>query len=456
MSSSSRGLAAAMRPRHLVMMSLGSAIGAGLFVGSGAGIAAAGPGVLVSYVIAGLIVLAVMRMLGEMVAADPNPGAFSYFAGKALGPAAAFAVGWLWWIQMCLVVAAEATAAAQLLSGLWPAVPQWLFALVIMLVFTGVNAAAVRGFGEFEFWFSLVKVAFVVLFLVLGAAFLFGLTPGPSPGLSHLRDAGFFPTGLGGVAAALLVVAFAFGGVEIVAIAAAETAEPAHSVGRAIRTIVWRILVFYMGSVAIMVLALPWDDPALQAAPFVAVLDAAGLPAVAAALGAVIVVALLSSLNANLYGGSRMVYSLAGRGMMPRALQATSGRGVPLAAVAATSLFGFAAVALNYFWAEEVLGILLNVVGSTLIVTWLVTIVSHIVLRRRAEREGTELPLRMWGFPFLSWLTLAAVTAVIALGMTVPDVRLQMLTTFGLTALLWICGALLAARRSGRAGTDQG
>ncbi|WP_349829595.1 amino acid permease [Brevibacterium litoralis] len=444
-------LRSSMKPRHLVMMSLGSAIGTGLFVGSGQVVQTAGPAALVAYVIAGFIVVCVMRMLAEMVAADPNPGAFSYYAGKALGPAAAFAVGWLWWLQMCLVVAAEAVAAAQILHELTPAVPSWLYALAVMLAFTGINLVSVGGFGEFEYWFSLVKVAFVVVFLVVAAGFLVGLTPGESPGLSHLTDGSFMPTGVTGVAAALLIVAFSFGGVEIVAIAAAETARPRHSIASATRAILWRILIFYMGSVAVMVLTVRWDDPDLHAAPFVTVLQVAGLPALAATLGVVIVVALLSSLNANLYGGSRMVFSLAdrghmGRGPIGRAFSGTNSRAVPVVAVLGTSVFGFAAVAANFFFGAAVLGFLLNLVGSTLIVTWLVTIVSHLVLRQRARREGTPLPLRMWAFPVLTWVVLALVLAIVALGMTVPAVRSQLIATALLTAVLFGLG-WLATRR---------
>ncbi|WP_029088219.1 amino acid permease [Brevibacterium album] len=445
------GLRAGMKPRHLVMMSLGSAIGAGLFVGSGAGVAAAGPAVLVSYALAGLIVIAVMRMLGEMVAADPAPGAFAYYAGKALGPTAAFTVGWLWWATLCLVIAAESTAAAQIMAGLVPLFPQWAYAAAFMLLFTWINLWGVRNFGEFEFWFAFLKVAFVVLFLVVGVLFLLGLTPADSPGFGVVTGSSFAPTGISGIAAGLLIVAFSFGGIEIVAVAAAETAEPQKSIGRATRTIIWRILLFYMGSVAIMVLALPWDDPQLLSSPFVAVLDRAGLPALSAVLGLVIVAALLSSLNANVYGSSRMFYSLAREGMAPRRLATLSRSGVPRAGVLASSAFGFAAVALNYFWAESALGALLNITGATLIITWASAIISHIVLRRRAEAAGETLPLRMWGFPVLSWATLAGVLGIIALGMTVPEVRSQLLGTFAVTAALWLTG-LLVTRRNARVG----
>lgn len=442
------GLKAGMKPRHLVMMSLGSAIGAGLFVGSGAGVQAAGPAVLISYVVAGLIVIFVMRALGELVAADPNPGAFSHYAGKAMGPAAAFAVGALWWVQLCLVVAAEATAAAQIAASYIPSVPQWVLALIIMIVFTAINLTTSGSFGEFEFWFSLIKVAFVALFVILGVAYLAGWTPATPP--AEIFTDGFMPTGIPGVAAGLLVVAFAFGGIEIVAVAAAETSDPSRSVSKAIKTIVWRILFLYIGSVAIIVLVLDWTDPRLAESPFVAVLDTAGLPFIASLLAGVIVIALLSSMNANIYGASRMAFSMSRRSMLPAGLGTTNRRGVPVAAVLATSVFGFIAVALNYFWAAEVLGVLLNIVGSTLIVTWVVTLVSQLILRRRAEAAGTPLPLKMWLFPGLTYLTLAGIAAIIILGLTVESVRFQIIGTLIFSVALYFIGMAVTRRQKAK------
>ncbi|MDP0398237.1 amino acid permease [Tsukamurella strandjordii] len=438
------GLHKGMRPRHLVMMSLGAAIGAGLFVGSGKAVAAAGPAVLVAYLIAGTIVVLTMRMLGEMVAADPNPGAFSHYAGRALGPGAGFAVGWLWWVQEALVVAAEAVAAAAILHGLIGGPPPWVWALVFMVTFTVINLAGVGKFGEFEFWFSLIKIAFVVLFLILGTAFLLGWTSAPSPGLENLAE--LMPTGWQGVIAALLLVAFAFGGIELVAVAAAETADPERSVTRAIRAIVWRILIFYVGTVTVIVIALPWNDPAVAEGPFTAVLNAAGMPAVASMLGAVIVVALLSSLNANLYGASRMIFSLSERGMAPRSVSRLDGRAVPVIGVICTVIPGFLAVPATYFWGSAVLDNLLSLVGSTLIVTWLATIASEIVLRRRADRDGTPLPLKMWLFPYLSYATLIGVLAILLLGLTVEATRGQIISTTVLVLVLFAIGTVMARR----------
>ena len=353
-------------------------------------------------------------------------------------------MGALWWVQLCLVVAAEATAAAQIAAAYIPAVPQWVIALAIMLVFTAINLTTSGSFGEFEFWFSLIKVAFVGLFLLLGLAYLLGWTPADPP--AQIFADGFMPTGISGVAAGLLVVAFAFGGIEIVAVAAAETSNPARSVSQAIKTIVWRILFLYIGSVAVIVLVLPWTDDRLAESPFVAVIETAGLPFAASLMAAVIVIALLSSMNANIYGASRMAFSMSRRSMLPRGLRTTNRRGVPVPAVLATSAFGFVAVGLNYFWAAEVLGVLLNIVGSTLIVTWVATLVSQIVLRRRAEAAGSALPLRMWGYPWLSYATLAGIAVIIGLGLTVESVRFQIVGTLIFVVALYVVGIVVTRR----------
>ena len=303
---SARALGAALKPRQLTMMGLGSAIGAGLFIGSGAGIQAAGPAVLISYLVAGTLIILVMWALGEMAAANPDSGAFSVYTAKAYGPVAGATVGWLWWLQLVVVIAAEALGAAGLLATIFPALPVWLMAFVFIVVLTAVNLTSVKNFGEFEFWFALLKVAAIVGFLLVGAALLFGWLPGvQSPGLSNFTGAGFAPSGFAGIATALFVVAFAFGGTEIVSVAAAETAEPARSVKKAVRTVLWRILIFYIGAIFVIAAVVPVGSAGLKS-PFAAVLDAAGMPGAATAITLVAVAALLSALNANLYGASRM------------------------------------------------------------------------------------------------------------------------------------------------------
>ena len=443
-------LGAALKPRQLTMMGLGSAIGAGLFIGSGAGIQAAGPAVLISYLVAGTLIILVMWALGEMAAANPNSGAFSVYTARALGPIAGATVGWLWWLQLVVVIAAEALGAAGLLGTVFPALPVWLMSLLFVAGLTAVNLTRVRNFGEFEFWFALLKVAAIVGFLVIGAALLFGVIPGiPSPGLAHFQGAGFAPRGLAGIAAALFVVVFAFGGTEIVSIAAAETRDPARSVGKAVRTVVWRILVFYIGSIFIIAAVLSADSAGLKS-PFAAVLDAAGLPGAATAITLVAVAALLSALNANLYGASRMIFSLAERGEAPRVLSSLTKTQVPAAAVLASVAFGVLATVLELAFPDKVLPVLLNVVGSTCLIVWGSALVSQLVLRWRADDAGTRLPLRMAGFPWLTILGLIILAGTFVVGLSAEESRPQLLSTFALVALL-AAGNAVRRRKAPRA-----
>lgn len=443
-----------LRARHLTMMGLGSAIGAGLFLGSGVGIATAGPAVLVSYAIAGVLVILVMRMLAEMASARPASGSFSVYAEEALGPWAGFVLGWLYWFMLVMVLGAEITGAAVIVTGWFPGVPQWGVALAVVTVFAVVNLWGVRQFGEFEFWFAFVKVAAIVGFLVVGVLLVLGLLPGTDPvGTSNLLgNGGFAPEGWAGVAAGLLVVVFAFGGIEIVTIAAAEARDPRTAVARATRSIVWRILVFYLGSVAIMVLVLPWDSPLLAESPFVAVLDLAGLPGAARLMEVVVVVALLSAFNANVYGTSRMAYSLAGRGDGPTALRRVSRRDVPWVSVLVSVFFSLVAVGLNWLAPDALLGVLLNAVGAALLVVWVLVAVSQLRLRRRLEAEaraaGEPMTLRMWGFPWLTWAVLVGLAALTVLMLTDDTARAQLASTAGLVVVLL---ALYALTRGGRA-----
>jgi aromatic amino acid permease len=436
---------------QISMMGLGSAIGAGLFVGSGQAIGLAGPAVLVSYLVAGGIVVIVMAMLAEMVAARPSSGAFSSYAQDAMGRSAGSAVGWMYWIQLVVVIAAEATGAAGIVAGWIPAVPAWVWVLLFVVAFTTINLFAVSGFGRFEFWFAAIKVAAIVAFLVIGVCAIFGLFPGvPATGISHLFDeGGFAPHGVSGIAAALLIVVFAFGGTELVAIAAAESDDPARNIRRIVRQVLVRILVFYLGSILVIVAVLPWNTPAVLDGPFSAVLATLRLPGVDLVMSIIVVVALLSAMNTNIYGASRMVFSLGERGLAPRAITRTTGKGVPVIAVLASVAFGFVAVGLNWAFPDVVLPALLNVVGSTLLVTWSAVALSQIILRRRADRAGAELPIRMWGFPWLSWLCVVLIAGVVVLAAFDPGARLQLLLTAGLTLVLLIVARLTRPRVDG-------
>ncbi|MER5218426.1 amino acid permease [Streptomyces sp. NPDC002838] len=432
-----------LKQRHLSMIALGGVIGAGLFVGSGAGIAAAGPSIVVAYALSGLLVMLVMRMLGEMSAAYPSSGSFSAHAERAIGPWAGFTAGWSFWILLCTAVGLEGIGAAKIVTGWLPGTPEWAWVALFMVVFCGANLAAVKNFGEFEFWFAALKVGAITLFLVLGVLAIAGVLPGTdAPGTSNLTgEGGFLPNGSEGLVIGLLASVFAYGGLETVTIAAAESQDPVRGVASAVRTAMWRIALFYIGSMAVIVTLVPWDSPAVvEKGPYVAALDELGIPGAGQLMNVVVLVALLSAMNANIYGSSRIAYSLVERGQGPKALGRVSA-GVPRIAVLASSVFGFVCVVLSYWRPDDVFPWLLNMIGAVILVVWLFIAVSQLRLRGRLEREAPEkLVVRMWAFPVLTWVALAGMAAIFVLMAREPDTRVQLYSTGGMTLVLTVVG----------------
>ncbi|MER7563379.1 amino acid permease [Streptomyces sp. NPDC097941] len=432
-----------LKQRHLSMIALGGVIGAGLFVGSGAGIAAAGPSIVLAYTLSGLLVMLVMRMLGEMSAAYPSSGSFSAHAERAIGPWAGFTAGWSFWVLLCTAVGLEGIGAAKIVTGWLPGTPEWAWVALFMLVFCVTNLAAVKNFGEFEFWFAALKVGAIVLFLVLGVLAIAGLLPGTTaPGTANLTGrGGFFPGGGEGLVVGLLASVFAYGGLETVTIAAAESEDPVRGVASAVRTAMWRIALFYVGSMAVIVTLVPWNAKAVvEKGPYVAALDELGIPGAGPLMNVVVLVALLSAMNANVYGSSRIAYSLVERGMGPGFLGRVRG-GVPRAAVLASSAFGFGCVVLSYWRPDDVFSWLLNMIGAVVLVVWGFVAVSQLRLRRALEREAPgNLTVRMWGFPYLTWVALAGMAAILVLMAGEPDTRVQLYGTGGMTLVLAATG----------------
>ncbi|MFP7366063.1 aromatic amino acid transport protein AroP [Corynebacterium callunae] len=414
------GLGTGLRTRHLTMMGLGSAIGAGLFLGTGVGIRAAGPAVLVAYIIAGAIVVLVMQMLGEMAAARPSSGTFSRYGEDAFGHWAGFSLGWLYWFMLVMVMGAEMTGAAAMM-GAWFGVDPWIPGLVCVVFFAVVNLATVRGFGEFEYWFAFIKVAVIIAFLLVGVALIFGLLPGTSfiGTTNFIGEHGFMPNGLSGVASGLLAVAFAFGGIEIVTIAAAESSKPREAISLAVRAVIWRISVFYLGSVLVITFLMPYEtiDGAETAAesPFTQILSMAHIPGVVGFMEAVIVLALLSAFNAQIYGTSRLVYSLAKRQDAPQIFRKLSKNNVPTNAVLLSMFFAFVSVGLQYWNPAGLLDFLLNAVGGCLIVVWIMIALSQLKLRKELEANGEISTVRMWLHPGLGIFTLVLIAGLILL-----------------------------------------
>ncbi|MDP7737095.1 amino acid permease [Mycobacterium paragordonae] len=397
--------------RQLSMIAIGGVIGAGLFVGSGVVIQETGPAAFLTYAICGLLIVLVMRMLGEMAAANPSTGSFADYAGAALGGWAGFSVGWLYWYFWVIVVGFEAVAGGKVLNYWFPA-PLWLSALCLMLLMTATNLFSVSSFGEFEFWFAGIKVATIVIFLGLGTAFVFGLLPGRQLDFSNLTShGGFFPKGVAAVFAAIVVVIFSMVGAEVVTIAAAESRDPARAIAKATRSVVVRIVIFFVGSVLLLVIIMPWNSVELGASPYVAALRHMGLRGADQIMNAVVLTAVLSCLNSGLYTASRMLFVLAGRREAPQRLVRLSSRGVPAAAIVCSSLVGFLCVLMAWLSPNTVFLFLLNSSGAVILFVYLLIAVSQIRLRRRTSAE--QLRVKMWLFPVLSILTAVGIVAVL-------------------------------------------
>jgi GABA permease len=397
--------------RQLMMIAIGGIIGAGFFVGSGVVIGRAGPAAFLTYVLCGVLIILVMRMLGEMATANPSTGSFADYSRKALGGWAGFSVGWLYWYYWVIVVGFEAVAGAKVITY-WFHAPLWLLSLILMVMMTATNLFSVASFGEFEFWFAGIKVATIVVFLVLGTMYVLGLWPHHHTDFGNLSaHGGFFPNGVDGVFAAIVVVIFSMVGAEIATIAAAETPNPQRAVQRATNAVAARIAIFFVGSVFLLVVILPWNSVQAGTSPYVTALKQMGIPGADHLMNAVVLTAVLSCLNSGLYSASRVLFVLAFRREAPAQLVKVSRRGVPYIAIVCSSVVGFLCVIMAWIAPSTVFSFLLNSSGAVILFVYLLISVSQIVLRLRTPPE--KLRVKMWLFPVLSILTVTAIVAVL-------------------------------------------
>jgi GABA permease len=411
------------------MISLGGIIGAGLFVGTGPILNQAGPATILTYLLTGCILILIMRMLGEMAVALPTVGSFSDYARMALGNWAGFSIGWLYWYFWAIVVGFEATVAAGIL-GQYVNIAPWLISLILVLALTATNLYSVGSYGEFEFWFAGIKVAAIVIFIVLGALFVIGLWPGGGGGmgLSNLYDqGGFFPNGGLVMFSGIVTVIFAFVGAEIVTIAASESNEPSRNVARATNAVIYRVLLFYVVSVFFVAAIVPWDTTFAEdviKSPFTLAFERMGIPGAGTLMNFVVLTAVLSVLNSSLYTTSRMLFALTRHNDAPRFFTNTTARGVPIWAILAGTSFGYVSVAIYYFFPADVFTWLINASGAIALFAYLLIAISELVMRRRLERENPEsLQLRMWFYPWLTYLSIAAMVAVLVAMFIIPDQR---------------------------------
>ncbi|SKB10314.1 gamma-aminobutyrate:proton symporter, AAT family [Pseudomonas extremaustralis] len=455
---SSNDLEQGLKPRHVTMLSIAGVIGAGLFVGSGHAIAAAGPAVLLAYAAAGALVVLVMRMLAEMAVASPDTGSFSTYADRAIGPWAGFTIGWLYWWFWVLVIPLEANAAATILHAWFPSVAIWAFTLIITLLLTVTNLFSVKNYGEFEFWFALIKVVAIIGFVILGLAAIFGFLPTSQvSGVSHLFDTqGFMPNGMGAVLAAILTTMFSFMGTEIVTIAAAESTNPSQQITKATNSVIWRIGLFYLLSIFIVVSLVPWNDPTLAAVgSYQTVLERMGIPNAKLIVDLVVLVAVTSCLNSALYTASRMLFSLARRGDAPAVAKRTNDSGTPYWAVMLSTGAAFLAVFANYVAPAAVFEFLLASSGAIALLVYLVIAVSQLRMRQKSIAAGETLAFKMWLFPGLTYAVMIFIVGTLTIMLFQEAHRVEIIAT-GVLSLLVVAAGLIVASRNRRKAQRQG
>ena len=421
------GLRKGLTTRHIQMIAFGGAIGTGLFYGSAEGIKLAGPSLLLAYALGGIVIFFVVRAMGEMSVHRPSSGSFSRYANDYWSPRAGFVAGWNYWFNYIAVAMAELTVVGQYIQYWFPSVPAWASAAVVLLVITVVNLVGVKAFGEFEFWFSAIKVAAVVGMIVLG---LYVIAAGvnsnphlPDPSFGHLFSDGFLAKGLTGLLASLVFVMFSFGGIELIGITAGEAENPQRSIPKAVNQVVYRILIFYIGALTIVMAVVPWNAIDGKLSPFVQIFDSVGISVAAHVLNFVVLTAALSVYNSGLYSNGRVLYSLARQGNAPKAFMRLSRRGIPYAGVLFSSMVTAVAVAVIYFLPETAFSILMAMALGASIISWVMILLTHRAFRKRIGSGLADLAFKLPGGLASNAVALVSLVGVFILMAFNPDYR---------------------------------
>ena len=401
------GLRRSMGPRHLIMIAMGGVIGSGLFLSSGYTISQAGPlGAVIAYLVGAFVVYLVMACLGELAIAYPVSGAFHIYASRSIGPATGFTTAWLYWLCWAVAIGSEFTASGLLMQRWFPGVDVWVWCLVFAAMLFGFNALSSKFFGESEFWFSIIKVGAIIALIVFGGAALFGFHPlsdtdqHPFMFENFNTSAGLFPNGFSGVLVTALAVFYAFSGSELIGVAAGETKDPASSIPKAMRSTVIRLLIFFVGAIAVIAATVPFDQVGLDESPFVTVFSSVGIPFAADIMNFVIITALLSAGNSGLFSCARMLYSLAEEGQAPKALKRVTRRGIPLLALSVSMVGGLASLVSSVAAPETVYLALVSVAGFAVVGVWMSITASHFFHRRAFIRDGGRVADLAYKAPF--------------------------------------------------------
>lgn len=447
----------AMKSRHLFMMSLGGVIGTGLFLGSGYAIGEAGPlGAILAYLVGGLLMYLAMVCLGELSVVMPVSGSFQAHATRFIGPATGFVVGWVYWLSWAMYVGLEFVAAGMLMKRWFPDVPVWIWSAIFIILLFSINSLATKAFAETEYWFAGIKVFAVILFIIIGLGAIFGVVSmgdTPTPYLSNFIGDGLLPAGMVGVFISMMTVIYAFQGSEIMGVAAGETEEPEKNIPRAIRTIVVRIVLFYILAIFVLSAIVPWQEAGLLESPFVTVFDMVGIPYAADIMNFVILTAILSVGNTGLFACTRIMYSMAETGMAPRPLAKLNKRGVPINSLLVTLAFALLSLLTSYVAADTLFVVLLAVSGIGGTLTWLAIAVAQIGFRRQYTRNGGKVEDLKYKVPFYPLVPiLCIVMCLFMFAFTAFDAtqRTSLYWGFGFVAVCYLYYHFIIARKQGK------
>jgi len=430
--------------RHVQLIALGGSVGTGLFLGSAATINMAGPSVLLGYALGGMIAFLIMRQLGEMVVEEPVAGSFSHFAYRYWGGFAGFLSGWNYWILYVLVGMAELTAVGKYVQFWWPDVPLWVSALVFFVFINAINLFNVRWYGEMEFWFSIIKVSAIIAMIGFGAWLLASGNGGPQAAVSNLWAlGGFFPNGISGLVMAMAIIMFSFGGLELVGITAAEVRNPGQTIPQATNQLIYRILIFYIGALGVLLALCPWDQVSEIGSPFVLIFASLDNAWVATALNIIVLTAALSVYNSGVYCNSRMLLGLALQGNAPRVLTKINSRGVPVAGLAVSAAVTALCVVVNYLIPAEALGILMSLVVAALVINWAMITITHLKFRQHLAAEGRQAAFASPGAPVTNGICLVFVAGILVVMGLTPGIRTSLLL---IPAWVLLLGAAYAIR----------
>ncbi|NRF41250.1 amino acid permease [Pedobacter foliorum] len=458
-----------LQNRHIQLIALGGAIGTGLFLGIGPAAVLAGPSVILGYALAGIIAFFIMRQLGEMVVEEPVSGSFSHFAYKYWGSFAGFASGWNYWVLYILVSMSELTAIGIYVHFWWPEIPLWSSSLFFFIVINALNLTSVKVYGEVEFWFSIIKVVAIIAMIIFGVYLLVSGSGGEQASVQNLwNDGGFFAKGLfsedgkggfQGLFAAIALIMFSFGGLELIGITAAEAEQPEKTIPKATNQVIYRILIFYVGALVILFSLSPWKSITTDSSPFVMVFESLKgfqftllgktiyfTSIIANVLNVIVLTAALSVYNSCVYSNSRMLFGLAEQGNAPSFLSKLNKNSVPINAILISSLFAAICIIVNKLMPEKALEILMSLVVSSLIINWLMISITHLKFRRSKDADQVKTKFPSFIYPLSNYICLVFLIGILVI-MWITGMKMSVELIPGWIILLYVCYLLVKRKK---------